>query len=148
MHLEGRYLLKAPQVQVWDFVSKPEEIAKCLPDLQSFEMKDSHSFTVTVKVGISFVRGNFKFDFTLLDQRPPSHSKFEAIGRGAGVSVRLSASMDLKATEDDETELEWQADVEMGGLLAEISPSLIQGSTSRFTQQFFDCVKSKLESSR
>jgi uncharacterized protein len=147
MHLEGKYLLKAPQAQVWDFVSKPEEIAKCLPDLQSFEMKNSHSFTVTVKVGISFVRGNFKFDFTLLDQNPPSHSRFEAIGKGAGVSVRLSASMDLKVTEDGGTELEWQADAEMGGLLGEISPSLIQGSTSRFTQQFFDCVKSKLESS-
>jgi carbon monoxide dehydrogenase subunit G len=147
MHLEGKYLLKKPRAQVWDFVSKPEEIAKCLPDLQSFEIKNSHSFTVTIKVGIAFVRGNFKFDFTLLDQKPPSHSRFDAIGKGAGVSVRLSANMDLKEAEDGGTELEWQADAEMGGLLAEISPSLIQSSTNKFTQQFFDCVKSKLESS-
>jgi carbon monoxide dehydrogenase subunit G len=146
MHLEGKYHLKQPPTKVWDFVSKPEEIAKCLPDLQKFEVKDAHSFTVTVKVGISFVRGNFKFDFTLLDQKPPSHSRFEAMGKGAGVSVRLSANMDLKEAEDGGTELEWQADAEMGGLLGEISPSLIQGSTGKFTQQFFDCVKSKLES--
>ena len=51
--------------------------------------------TVSVKVGIAFVRGNFRFDFTLLDQKPPSHSKFDAVGKGAGVSVRLTASMDL-----------------------------------------------------
>ncbi len=101
---------------------------------------------MTVKVGISFVRGNFKFDFTLLDQRPPSRSKFEAIGKGAGVLVRLNASMDLRDAEDGGTELGWQADAQLGGLLGELSPSLIQGSTSKFTQQFFDCVKAKLDS--
>lgn len=146
MHLEGKYLLSKPRGQVWDFISNPEKIASCLPDLQSMEMKDSKTFTVTVKVGIAFVRGNFKFDFTLLDQKPPSHSSFEAMGRGAGVHVRLSASIDLTEVESGATELAWKTDAELGGLLGEISPSLIQNSTSKFSQQFFDCVKSKLES--
>ncbi len=146
MHLEGTYLLKKPRAQVWDFISKPEEIAKCLPDLQSLDVKDSKTFTVSVRVGIAFVRGSFKFDFTLLDQNPPSHSKFEALGKGAGVSVRLTASMDLNEVDAGTTELAWKTDAELGGLLGEISPSLIQSSTSKFTQQFFDCVKSKLES--
>lgn len=146
MHLEGTYLLKKPRAQVWDFISKPEEIAKCLPDLQNLEVKDSKTFAVTVKVGIAFVRGSFKFDFTLLDQKPPSHSKFEAMGKGAGVSVRLMASMDLNEVDAWTTELAWKTDAELGGLLGEISPSLIQSSTSKFTQQFFDCVKAKLES--
>ncbi len=146
MHLEGKYLLSKPRAQVWDFISTPEKIASCLPDLQSMEMKDSKTFTVTVKVGIAFVRGNFKFDFTLLDQKPPSHSKFEAMGRGAGVHVRLSASIDLTEVESGVTELAWRTDAELGGLLGEISPSLIQSSTNKFSQQFFECVKSKLES--
>lgn len=146
MHLEGTYTLKSPRARVWDFISKPDEIAKCLPDLQSLEVKDSQTFSVTVKVGIAFVRGSFKFDFTLLDQKPPSHSRFEAVGKGAGVSVRLSASMDLKEVDASTTELGWKTDAELGGLLGEISPSLIQNSTNKFTQRFFDCVKSKLES--
>lgn len=146
MHLEGTSILKRPRAQVWEFISKPEEIAKCLPDLQSFEAKDSTTFTVTVKVGMSFVRGSFKFDFTLLDQKPPSHSRFEAVGKGAGVSVRLNATMDLNEVDAGTTELAWKTDAELGGLLGEISLNLIQSSTSKFTQQFFDCVKSKLES--
>jgi carbon monoxide dehydrogenase subunit G len=147
MHLGGTYVLKKPRAKVWEFISKPEEIARCLPDLQSLDVKDSKTFTVTVKVGIAFVRGSFRFDFTLLDQKPPSHSRFEAIGKGAGVSVRLAASMDLNEVDAQTTELSWKTDAELGGLLGEISPSLIQSSTSKFTQQFFDCVKSKLESS-
>lgn len=145
MHLEGKYVLKRPRIQVWEFISNPEAIAKCLPDLQSLEVKDPKQFTVTVKLGIAFVRGNFKFDFRLLDQTPPSHSRFEAIGKGAGVSVRLNASMDLKEVDSATTELAWQTDAELGGLLGEVSPTLIQSTTKKFTQQFFECVKSKLE---
>ena len=148
MHLEGTYILNKPREEVWQFISKPEEIAKSLPDLQSLEVKDSKTFTVNVKVGIAFVRGDFRFDFNLLDQKPPSHSKFEAVGKGAGVSVRLTANMDLNEGAAGTTELAWKTDAELGGLLSEISPSLIQNSTNRFTKQFFDCVKSKLESTK
>ncbi len=146
MHLEGAYILKRPRAEVWQFISRPEEIVKCLPDLQSLEVKDSKTFSVTVKVGIAFVRGSFRFDFTLLDQQPPSHSRFQAFGKGAGVSVQLNATMDLNEVDSGTTELAWRTDAELGGLLGEISPSLIQSSTNRFTQQFFECVKSKLES--
>ena len=148
MHLEGTYILNRPREEVWQFISKPEDIAKCLPDLQSLEVRDSKTFTVSIKVGIAFVRGNFRFDFTLLDQKPPSHSKFEAVGKGAGISVRLTASIDLNEVDTGTTELTWKTDAELGGLLGEISPSLIQNTTNRFTIQFFDCVKSKLESTK
>lgn len=134
------------QAKVWEFISDPEKIAHCLPDVQSLTVKDSRTFTVVVKVGIAFVRGDFKFDFTLLDQTPPSHSRFEAFGKGAGVSIKLIASIDLKSKSEDSTELSWKSDVELGGLLGEISPSLIQSSTNKLTQQFFQFAKEKLES--
>jgi carbon monoxide dehydrogenase subunit G len=145
MHLEGKYVLKASRTAVWDLISNPEKIARCLPGLQKLEIKDSKTFVVTVKVGISFVKGNFKFAFTLIDQIPPSHSRFQASGRGAGVSVNMNTSMDLSEPQPGLTELSWKADVELGGLLGELSPSLIQKSTTGFTQEFFDCIKAQLE---
>jgi carbon monoxide dehydrogenase subunit G len=145
MHLEGAYVLKRPRADVWNFISDPQKIAHCLPDIESLEVKDSKTFTVSVKVGIAFVRGTFKFDFALLDQVPPSHSRFKASGKGAGVSVELDANIDLKEIEPNATELMWKTDAQLGGLLGEISPSLIQNSTNKFSQRFFDCVKEKLE---
>jgi carbon monoxide dehydrogenase subunit G len=147
MHLEGEYSIKCPQAAAWKFISDPRELAQCLPDLQRLDVKDSTHFSVAVKVGMAFVRGTFRFDFTLLDQEPPSHSRFEAVGKGAGVSVRLQAALELKETETATTQLSWKCDLELGGLLGEISPSLIQGSADKFTRDFFSCIKSKLESS-
>jgi len=145
MHIEGSHNLNAPVKKIWDFVSNPEMIANCLPGLEHLEVKDPENFNVIVKVGISFVRGSFKFSFRLLDQTPPSHSRLEAIGKGAGVSVRLNTSMQLVDLGNNATQLNWKADVELGGLLAELSPSLIQNSTDKFTKEFFDCLKRKVE---
>jgi hypothetical protein len=83
LHSEGTYVLNCPRENVWKFLSDPQQIAQCLPDLQSLDVKDNRTFTVTVKIGLAFVRGSFKFDFTLIDQTPPSHCKFEAISRSA-----------------------------------------------------------------
>ena len=146
MHIEGSYRLDAPVKKAWNFVSNPEMIANCLPGVEHLEIKDPENFTVTMKVGISFVRGSFKFSFRLLDQTPPSHSRFEAIGKGAGVSVRLNASMQLVDLGTNATQLNWQADTDLGGLLTELSPGLIQNSTDKFTKEFFDCLKRKVES--
>lgn len=145
MHLEGTYELNCPRNDVWKFISDPQQIARCLPDLQSLNVKDANHFVATVKVGIAFVRGTLKFDFTLIDQTPPSHSTFEAVGKGAGVSIRLNATMDLKEISAHTTELLWKTEVQLGGLLGEISPSLIQNSTDKMTHQFFECIKSQLE---
>ncbi len=146
MHIEGSYHLNAPVEKVWDFASDPEKIGNCLPGLEHLEVKDPENFIVTVKVGISFVRGSFKFSFKLLDQTPPSHSRFEAIGKGAGVSVRLNTSMQLVDLGNNATQLNWKAEADLGGLLAELSPTLIQNSIDKFTKEFFDCLKRKVES--
>ncbi len=145
MHLEGTYVLNCPRNDVWKFISDPQQIAHCLPDLQSLEVKDGNHFVATVKAGIAFVRGTLKFDFTLIDQTPPSHSMFEAVGKGAGVSLRLNATIDLNEIGTDTTELVWKTEVQLGGLLGEISPSLIQNSTDKMTHQFFECIKAQLE---
>lgn len=145
MHLEGRYVLKSARDKVWNVISNPSELAQCLPGLESFQLKDEKSFTVSVKVGIAFVKGTFKFDFALLDQNPPSHCKFEAKGRGAGVSVKLEGEMLLEQVDPSSTEVTWKTDVELGGLLAEVSPSLIQNSAVKMTQQLFECLRRKIE---
>ena len=146
MHLEGSYLLRCPREKAWSFVSTPRQVASCLPGLEDLEVKDTRTFLVTVRVGISFVKGSFRFLFTLLDQVPPEHSRFEADGKGAGVSVHLSATLDL-SEQDGSTQLNWKTDAQLGGLLAEISPSLITNSTNKYTTEFFECIKRKLESS-
>jgi carbon monoxide dehydrogenase subunit G len=145
MHLEGLYALNINRANVWDFISDPQKFGPCLPELQSLEVIDSKTFKVKVKVGIAFVRGSMKFDFILPAQDPPAYIKYEGKGKGAGTSVNLAVEIHLSEKSPETTELSWVANAEFGGLLGEMSESLVQKSTTKFTQQFFENVKSKLE---
>jgi carbon monoxide dehydrogenase subunit G len=145
MHLEGKFELSSPRPQVWDFLSDPKKFGPCLPELEELELSGENSFKVIVKVGMLFFRGKLKFDFTINEENPPSRVKFEGVGRGAGVSIKLFVNVDLFEKANQTTELVWSAEAELGGLLAEISQSVLENSTAKFTLQFFQCVKSKLE---
>jgi len=145
MHLEGKYLLQASRNDVWQLVSNPEKVAKCLPGLQQFEVKDPNTFVVTLQAGISFFKANFKFTFTLLDQNPPSHVRFQADGGGAGVSIKMDTTMDLSDPQPESTEMSWKTDTEMRGPFGELSPSLLRNNTGGFSEQFMSCIKRQLE---
>jgi len=146
MLLTGSYTLKADLEKVWNFISNPKEIANCFPGLVEFKPIDGRSFTVTVRVSMSIIKGDFKLTFSLLDQTPPTHSEFEATGRGAGISIQMKTSIDLSEPQTHTTELSWKSNVEIGGLLGELSPGLIQSSAEKIMNGFFDSVRSKVES--
>jgi len=145
LHLEGKYALESSRNDVWELISNPERVAECLPGLQQFEVKDANTFVVTLQAGFSFFKTNFRFTFTLLDQNPPSHVRFQAHGGGAGVSIKMETSMDLSETQPGSTEISWRTDAEVRGPFGELSPSLLQNSRGGFTEQFLSCIKRQLE---
>ncbi|HUK49905.1 MAG TPA: SRPBCC domain-containing protein [Terriglobales bacterium] len=148
MIIEGSHTLSHPCRRVWDFISDPNQIVQCLPETARFEIKNAKSFTVISKVKIAFLSGTFKLDFNYLEQVPPSRLTFEAVGEGLGVFIRLNTVIDLKTREVSTTELKWKTDAEVGGILAELPPTLIQAGTDNYTRRFFECVKSKLDTTR
>jgi carbon monoxide dehydrogenase subunit G len=145
MKLEGRQTLRAGREKVWEFISDPAKFGNCLPELQSLEVSDDKNFKVVVRVGMLFIRGKLRFDFVVKERSAPSHTSFSGDGRGAGVSIKLVVNVDMNEEGPDLTELSWTADAELGGLLSEVSQSLLQSNTTKFTKQFFDCVKARVE---
>jgi len=145
MLLEGKYIVQASRNDVWSLISNPERVANCLPGLLKFEAKGENTFIVTIQVAVSFFKPNFKFTFTLTELTPPSHVRFQATGGGAGVSIKMDTSMDLSDTKPGSTELSWKTDTELGGLLGELSPSVLKNRPGGFTEQFLNCINKQLE---
>jgi len=53
--------------------------------------------------------------------------------------------MSLRDADDGGTVMDWSADVQFSGTIANIGARLIQGTANRIIGQAFACVKSKLE---
>ena len=87
MHLEGSFETPASRKVAYDFLLNPNDIAPCLPDLQSVEVLSPDSFRAKVKVGIGLVKGNMDFAFRVIDKVP--RLLLSSWGRGGELEVQL-----------------------------------------------------------
>ena len=51
---------------VWTFVTDPEKVGRCFPDVVDVVVHDATHFEAIVKVGVGPVRGKFKMKVELL----------------------------------------------------------------------------------
>jgi carbon monoxide dehydrogenase subunit G len=116
-----------------------------LPDLKSLEVGANNEFTAIARVGIGFMKGDFKFQLAIVEQTPPSHARLKGSGIGVGSSVNMDTSMNL-ADAGEGTRLTYKADVQIGGTLASVGQRVIGTTTEKTIADVFACVKKQLES--
>lgn len=144
LNFEGTFEVKAPRDKVWDFVIDPNKIGKCLPDLKSLQVEADNKFTAVARVGIGFMKGDFKFQLAIVEQNPPSHARLKGTGSGVGSSVNMDTTIDLVDTEPG-TKLTYKADVQIGGTLASVGQRVIGGTIEKTIGEVFACVKRQVE---
>jgi len=144
MILEGSYQVKAAREKVWDFIIDPNKMGKCFPDLKGLQVQDENKFTAIVRVGLGFVKGDFKFQITALDRKPPTHARLKGMGVGVGSSVAMDTSIDLGQVEGG-TMLTYKADVQIGGTLASVGQRVIGSTVEKTIAEIFACVGRQVE---
>lgn len=144
MNFEGTFEVKASRDKVWDFVIDPNKIGKCLPDLKSLQVEADNKFTAIARVGIGFMKGDFRFQLAIVEQTPPSHARLRGTGSGVGSSMNMDTSIDL-ADSDTGTKLTYKADVQIGGTLASVGQRVIGGTIEKTISDVFTCVKRQVE---
>jgi hypothetical protein len=144
MEFSGTYEIKAPRQKVWDFIIDPNKIAKCLPDLKSLEVETEDRFVATVRVGVGFIKGDFKFKLQIAEKQPPSKARLKGQGSGSGSSVDIDTAIDL-AEMAGRTKMNWKADVKVGGVMAGLGQRLMGSATEQQIAQMFECVRKELE---
>lgn len=144
LHFEGTFTTKAPVEKVFGFLLNPNEISKCLPDVQRVDVKSEDSYDAVAKIGIGPIKGNFTFHMTVVEKVPPKHARLRAQGSGSGSSIDLDSTMDLESANGG-TSMKWQAETKLGGMIASMGQRLVSGTVEKTVNEFFNCIKQKLE---
>lgn len=145
LHFEGVVIINAPRERVWSFLVDPHAIGRCLPDVQSLAVTGAGKFRTTVRVGVSFIRGNFAFDVAMADLNAPQHARVTGRGGGLGSAVDVDSTVDLVDGQDGATTLNWKADVVVSGTIASVGARLLNTTVEKKTGELFECLKAQLE---
>ncbi len=146
MHFDGTFEVKAPRDKVFSVLMDPNQISRCMPDLQKLDVKSTDDYTAVVKAGVSFIRGDLTLHFVTSEKTPPTHAKLTAHGTGMGSTFDIDMETDLADSSDGGTAMKWTAEAKIGGRIASVGQRLISGQAEKIIRQLFDCLKANLES--
>ena len=145
MEFSGTQTIAAPIEKVWAFLLDVNNVAACAPGFQSMEVMGEEHWKAVVAVGIGAVKARFTMDVTRPELQQPEHMVVKGRGKAPGSAVDLNGDMHLTALDGGQTEMDWKASVVVSGTIASVGARLMQGVAERLTGQFFDCLKSKLQ---
>ncbi len=134
MKVQGSYTLKAPIDKVWEFLMDPNSISKVLPGCKSLEETMPDTFEGTLEIGIAAVKGSYSGSVQLLDKEPPSSYRMIIDGNGKRGFVKGEAEVGLEAV-DEETILTYDADTQVGGLIANVGQRMLSGAAKMIIKQ-------------
>ncbi len=145
MHFDGHVKVRAPQPRVFEMMSDPKQMAACIPDLQRVNVKSADEFEAVVKVGVSFIRGDFALWFRTIERKAPTRLKLKVHGTGLGSAVDMELAADLSSSAAGGASMRWTAEANVSGKIASLGQRLMESQAERIIKQFFDCFRQKLD---
>lgn len=148
MLMEGKFTLKAPIQQVWDFLLEPGTLASCIPGAEKMERIDDKTYESVVKQKVGPIAVKFKFTTTITEMDPPKHLK--AVGRGADITkagtFTQETIVNLKEIAKDEVEVSYSSNVSISGRLATFGERIMRAKAKSVGEEFTRNLQEKLTS--
>jgi len=144
MLLQGKFHIPSSMDRVWEYTSDPAKVIECVPGLQSYTIGENKRITAAVKVSIGFIRGTFQTQTKVVKEDKETHTAvLELSGSGAGSGFNAVVNIAVAAV-GPESDLTWDANVNINGPLGSLAKPLVEGNIKKLVTQLFDCVKAKL----
>ena len=146
MRFEGNVNIDAPREKVWEFLTDPNAVSQCIPGMETIEIiEPAKKFKVTASVGLGNIKTSGTVDAEWIEMDAPNFAKMKAHGTAPGSAVDIISEMALSDSDDSGTQLNWSADITVMGTIASLASRMMGGVTKKLTNEFFNCVRSKIE---
>jgi carbon monoxide dehydrogenase subunit G len=140
----GEEKIPAPLDTVWAFVTDPDKVGHCFPDVVNVAVQDSTHLEAVVKIGVGPVRGKFTLKVELLPSPSKRRIDMKISGGGFGSAVDLASGADLVDAGDGTTLLKWSGQVEARGPIAAVGGRVLDAQAQKLIAQAFGNVRQQL----
>jgi carbon monoxide dehydrogenase subunit G len=139
MELTGEYRIPAPREKVWQALNDPNVLQRCIPGCESVEKLSDTEFTAKVVLKIGPMTAKFSGKGTLSDLDPPNGYTITGEGQGGVAGFgKGSAKVRLEADGPATTIMRYTAETQVGGKMAQLGARLIDSTSKKLADQFFD----------
>lgn len=147
MQLQGTQKIAAPRDRVFQALTDPAVLQKCIPGCQELEKIGENEYKATLSAGVGPIKGVFAATVTLKDITAPSHFTLVVEGKGQPGFVKGTGTLNL-SDEGDSTIIEYSGDINIGGMLASVGQRMIQATANLLAGRFFKTLESELQNGK
>ena len=140
MRIAGNATLHAPVEAVYAALQDPAVLVRTIPGCERLERVGEDAYQMTVTAGVASVRGTYAGDVRLTDQRAPHGFVLRASGSGAPGTVSADVTVELSPGDNGTTELSYDADAVVGGMIGGVGQRLLSTVAKRTAGDFFTAV--------
>lgn len=143
MKVQESFVIAEPRERLWEFFERVDQVARCVPGVESVEIVDDENSKVRVTQAVGPMTATFDLRMRITERTPNELMQFTAIGRavkGAAGNVRTTNTVRLADVEEG-TLVSLESDLAMGGVLGSVGQKVVAKQVGQVTRAFSDALQ-------
>ena len=145
MELTGSQNLPVSQQVAWDALNDPEILKASITGCEALTRTSDTEFAAAVTAAIGPVKAKFKAKLTLSDVVAPNSYKIRFDGQGGAAGFGKGEARVNLVPEGATTRLDYTAQANVGGKLAQIGSRLVDAASKKLADEFFTKFNAELK---
>jgi carbon monoxide dehydrogenase subunit G len=143
----GERDFQAPLATVWEVLNDPSRMAKTMPGVESFDIRDDRHWRAHVKIPLGLGGLRMSIDFEKIEEREPEFAKLHAKGNGVGAIMNMETSFHLSEAGEG-THMKWEADVHVLGPVASMGQRVLQPIVNQQVGQVLGALDKQVQEAK
>lgn len=145
MQLAGKHVVNATPSKVWEILMDTDTLARIVPGISRLEKTGDNSFKSFLEIKLGPVSSSFTGDLQLEDIAEQKSFTLKVQQKSKIGNANAAIKINLLPVTDSQTEVAFDGDAKLSGMLAGMGQRLIGGVSNTLTKQFFSNLEKELK---
>lgn len=146
MQLNGSHALNTSKEQLWLMLLDPNILTKVIPSLKSLEATEAGVYKAICEVKMGPVSGTFEGSMETINLNPVESFTLVMKQNSKIGNVSAQGNISLKEINDSLTEMIFDGEANLSGLLARTGNRVMSGVANMLVNMFFKSLEKEIES--
>jgi len=137
MQLSGKNLVNASPSRVWDILMNTDTLARIVPGISKLEKTGENTYKTLLEIKMGPVNSSFQGDLQMEDIVAQKSYTLKVQQNSKIGNANAVIKISLAPAADNKTEVGFDGDVKLSGMLAALGQRLVGGVSDTLTKQFF-----------
>ena len=145
MQLTGKHVVNAVPSTIWKMLMDTETLAKVVPGISKLEKTGDNTFKSILEIKLGPVNSSFTGNLEMKEITDQKGFTLKVLQNSKIGNANAAIKIDLLPVDDKKTEVAFDGDVKLSGLLAGMGQRVMGSVSNTLTKQFFANLEKELE---